>query len=61
MIVLESPREWHETAMAAAYSWPAAKRDELVTWMWTRSEPAIRILASVLEASDVRLVDGEAR
>lgn len=52
MIVLEAPWEWHETAAAAASTWPAEKRDELVRWMWSRSEPAIRILADVIERPD---------
>lgn len=53
MIVLETHPEWRQTAAHATYVWPTEKRDELVAWLWTRPEPALRILADVIEQSEV--------
>jgi hypothetical protein len=46
---LDVQREWHATAAAAVHVWPATRRDELLKWLWSRSEPALRILATVIE------------
>lgn len=49
MIIIETQPEWLETAVAATNTWPTQHLDDLVSWLWSRNEPALRILASVIE------------
>lgn len=49
MIVLQTQSEWRSTAAHATYVWPTPARDELVAFLWSRPEPSLRILASVIE------------
>jgi hypothetical protein len=49
MIALENPREWVETAANAMNAWPAAQLAELLSWLWTRNEPSLRLLADAME------------